>query len=324
MSQLDLANPKQVAAQRESREIGAVLNSAIPALKLALPKAMDPERMARIALTTIRRNEDLLKCDAMSLAGAVLESASLGLEIDSRGLAYLVPFKRKITLIVGYKGLMQLAYRSGKISNIYADVVYKKEVEAGNVSISLGADRSLRHDYDILTSGPLREEDKDNNPIVLSYAVAVFKNGARHFEFVTDSELKKRRNASPSGGGGFLWNKWIEEGWKKTAIRKLCKYMDLSPEVQRAVALDEQAESAEGRQSFDFAGSIDVDFTCKEADLDADTEPPATEPDTPQADEPTPEPKEIDCPVSGEMVDAAKDCASCHKKQTNECPYWAS
>lgn len=261
-------------AQRgEEQSIATMLNQSIPAFKLALPKSMDPERMARIALTTIRRNRDLVNCNAQSLVGAVLESASLGLEIDSRGLAYLVPYKREATLIVGYKGLMQLAYRSGKITNIYADVVFRKEVEAGKVGITLGAERSLRHDFDILASAPMREVAADNPP-VLAYAVAVFRDGAKHFEFVTEAEVKKRKAASAASGGGFLWSKWLEEAWKKTAIRKLCKYMDLSPEVQRAVVLDEQAESETKRQNFDFAGSIDVDFSTNgvaEDDIDYDT-----------------------------------------------------
>lgn len=269
-------------AQNVGGDIATILNKSIPAFKMALPKSMDPERMAQIALTTIRRSDALSRCNPMSLAGAVLESASLGLEIDSRGLAYLVPYKGSITLIVGYKGLMQLAYRSGKLNNIYADVVYRKEVEAGRVAVTLGAERSLRHDFDILASGPLRTE-ADDNPIVLSYAVAVFKDGSKHFEFITDSELQKRKKVSASGGKGFLWNKndkgisWIEEGWKKTAIRKLCKYMDLSPEMQRAVVLDEQADHEGGkRQNFEFAGSIDVDFSTNgvaEDDVDYDTVP---------------------------------------------------
>lgn len=261
--------------QRGQQDIAGVLSKSIPAFKMALPKSMDPDRMARIALTTIRRSDQLMRCNPMSLAGAVLESASLGLEIDSRGLAYLVPYKGEVTLIVGYKGLMQLAYRSGKITNIYADVVFKKEVEAGNVSITLGTERSLRHDFDILTSGPMRETTPDNPP-VLAYAVAVFRDGAKHFEFVTEAEVKKRKATSAASEKGFLWNKWLEEAWKKTAIRKLCKYMDLSPEVQRAVALDEQSESDNKRQTFDFAGSIDVDFSTNgvaEGAVDYDTAP---------------------------------------------------
>lgn len=252
-----------IARQDRPLTVAAALKQSIPALAMALPKHMDPERMARIALTTIRRKSDLQRCDVNSLAGAVLEAASLGLEIDSRGLAYLVPYKQEATLIVGYKGLMQLAYRSGKISNIYADVVFQKEVEADHVEITLGAERGIRHDFDILKSAVLRQEGADN-PVVLAYAVAVFKEGHRHFEFVQGPEVEKRRWTNKAAEKGFLWNKWLEEAWKKTAIRKLCKYLDLSPEMQRAVVLDEQAESGEGHQVFDVADSINVDFSSPE------------------------------------------------------------
>ena len=160
---------------------------------------------------------------------------------------------------------MQLAYRSGKLNNIYADVVYKKEVEAGNVAIELGADRSLRHTFDILSSAPMRNES-DENPIVLAYAVAVFKDNSKHFEFVTEYEVQKRKSASSAAAKGFLWTKWIDEAWKKTAIRKLCKYMDLSPEIQKAVVLDEQADAEGGKQRYDFAATIDVDFAANTGD----------------------------------------------------------
>jgi recombination protein RecT len=240
----------------QSQTIGQVLNKAKGALALALPKHMDVDRMARIALTTIRRNADLLKCDANSLAAAILEAASLGLEIDSRGLAYLVPYGGEATLIPGYKGLMQLAYRSGKIANIYADVVFKREVEAGNVSITLGDTRTIRHDFDILKSAELRAESPQNPPVA-AYAVAVFHDGHRHFEFVDAAEVEKRKGASKAAAKGFLWNKWIEEAWKKTAIRKLCKYLDASPELHRAVSLDEQADAGI-KQTFD---ALDVEFT---------------------------------------------------------------
>lgn len=251
----------------QSNTIAAMLAKSKKALTMALPKHMDADRMARLALTTIRRSKDLLLCSPESLGGAVLESASLGLEIDSRGLAYLVPYKSEATLIIGYKGLMQLAYRSGKIANIYADVVFKKEVEDQKVEITLGDARSIRHDFDIIKSAQLRTESKENPP-VLAYAVAVFHDGHRHFEFVTEPEVMKRKAVSKAAEKGFLWNRWIEEAWKKTAIRKLCKYMDLSPEMQRAVTLDEQADGqADGdtKQNFDMADAMDVDFTVQEA-----------------------------------------------------------
>ncbi|MFZ5426658.1 MAG: recombinase RecT [Thermodesulfobacteriota bacterium] len=309
----------QVATQ-QGMSVAQVLSKSIPALKMALPKSMDPDRMARIALTTIRRNSALMRCDANSLAGAVLEAASLGLEIDSRGLAYLVPYGQEATLIPGYKGLMQLAYRSGKIANIYADVVFQKEVEAGKVEITLGDSRSIRHDFDIIQSATLREERKDNPP-VLAYAVAVFHDGHRHFEFVTAPEVAKRKAASKAAERGFLWTKWVEEAWKKTAIRKLCKYLDLSPEMQRAIVLDEQADT-EAKQTFDMAGSIDVDFTVDNStdDLAAKVQAAA------QAAQPQPPASaSVHCPLEsereGEPVTVYE--ATCEKcDQRGSCKSW--
>jgi recombination protein RecT len=295
----------------QSKTIASVLAKSKNALGLALPKHMDADRMARLALTTIRRNKDLLLCSPESLGGAVLEAASLGLEIDSRGLAYLVPYKGEATLIPGYKGLMQLAYRSGKVANIYADVVFQKEVEAGKVQITLGDERSIRHDFDILKSADLRLESRDNPP-VLAYAVAVFHDEHRHFEFVTAPEVAKRKAVSKAAEKGFLWNKWVEEAWKKTAIRKLCKYMDLSPEMQRAVVLDEQAD-AESRQTFDMADSMDVDFTvqAQEEDPDASIKAAAEAARAKGSEDAPPSEPTVTCPETGHII-ASSECEGCY------------
>ena len=238
--------------------VASMLNQMMPAIKRAMmggsekERQQKAERFARVALTSIRNNPQLARCAPESLMGALMTSASLNLEIDARGLAYLVPYKGEIQLQVGYKGLKELVYRSGRVKAIYAEVVYVKEVEANMVEIGIGLNRHLRHDVN-----PLKLELR-TGPLALAYAVAIMSDGEKHFEFVTPDEVSKRRNAAQSKNSP-AWSGWEEEMWKKTAIKKLCKALPISIDAERAVALDDAAEAGE-RQVFDVDDAIDIDL----------------------------------------------------------------
>jgi recombination protein RecT len=238
--------------------VASMLNQMMPAIKRAMmggsekERQQKAERFARVALTSIRNNPQLARCAPESLMGALMTSASLNLEIDARGLAYLVPYKGEIQLQVGYKGLKELVYRSGRVKAIYAEVVYVKEVEANMVEVGIGLDRHLRHDVN-----PLKLELR-TGALALAYAVSIMADGEKHFEFVTPDEVSKRRNAAQSKNSP-AWNGWEEEMWKKTAIKKLCKALPISIDAERAVTLDDAAEAGE-RQVFDMDDAIDIDL----------------------------------------------------------------
>ena len=257
--------------------IAALIAQQTPAIMLAMSGATpeqrqkNAERFTRVALTTIRNNPDLLKANPPSLLGALMTSASLNLEIDPRGLAYLVPYKGQVQLQIGYKGLKELAYRTGKVKSIYDEVVYRREVEAGNVTITVGLERDLAHRVDLLKP-ELREESKEN-PIILAYAVAVLADGSRHFEYVNGSEVAKRKKASQAAGSSYSpWNTWEAEMWKKTAVKKLARALPQATEYavfHKAVALDEQADAG-SKQDLDLPEGMEFDVIPGSAeDLDA-------------------------------------------------------
>ena len=116
-----------------AQTIAAYLKKMGPEIEKALPKHMDADRMARIALTTIRTNPQLLECTVPSLMGAVMQAAQLGLEPGLIGHCYFVPFwnnkkkQREVQFIIGYKGMIDLARRSGHIESIYAHCVYEND-----------------------------------------------------------------------------------------------------------------------------------------------------------------------------------------------------
>ena len=210
--------------------VTSLLASNMKAISSCLPKHMTPERMCRIAVQTISKSPQLQKCTPQSLVAAIVEASSLGLEIDVRGQAYLVPYGRDVTLIPGYKGLMDLAYRSGRVANIYAETVCENDT----FNFEMGLEPKLEHKPNLEERGQLRAV----------YAVARLKDADPVFVVLGKSEIEKIKRASKASNNG-PWKSWEEEMWKKTAIRRLCKYLPLSPEMQRAIAIDEAADAGQ-------------------------------------------------------------------------------
>lgn len=214
-------------------------------LAAALPKHMTPERMGRIALTEIRKNPMLGKCDPMSLFAAVVQSAQLGLEVGSGlGHAYLVPFNDRknnrvdVQFIPGYRGFLELAWRSGKVKSIHADVVY----EADEFDFAMGLDTRLTHVPNLFA--------EDRGPMIAAYCVLHTTDGGHIFKVVGQGDINKAKANSKAADSKYSpWQTDPESMWMKTAVRRLFKFMPVSVEIQKAVTLDEATESANIRQS---------------------------------------------------------------------------
>lgn len=226
------ANKTEAAAPPSpAQTIAAYLKKMGPEIEKALPKHMDADRMARIALTTIRTNPKLLECSVPSLLGAVMQAAQLGLEPGLIGHCYLVPFKNgktgqsEVQFIIGYKGMIDLARRSGQIENIYAHAVYSND----EFDYELGLEPKLKHK-------PYMNGDRGE--FIGVYAVAHFKGGGYQFEFMPKEEIEKRRKRSKAANNG-PWVTDYEEMAKKTVIRHMWKYLPISIEIQQQAAQDE-------------------------------------------------------------------------------------
>lgn len=206
-------------------------------MALAMPKHLDAERLARIALTEIRRVPALAKCDQRSFAGALMQCAQLGLEPGSAlGHAYLIPFdnrKRNITevqFIIGYRGMIDLARRSQQIISIESRAVY----ETDTFEVQFGLNSDLKHVPDWTAA--------DRGQLKFVYAVAKLKGGGTQFEVMSRADIERVRAQSKAGSNG-PWVSHFEEMAKKTVIRRLFKYLPVSIEMNLAVGLDEQAEA---------------------------------------------------------------------------------
>lgn len=246
-SQGDL-DKTQVKAQTKAGSLAALLAS--PKMKqqfaAALPKHMTPERMARIVTTEIRKTPALVSCDQGSFLGAVIQCAQLGLEPgNSLGHAYILPYGKQAQLIIGYRGMIDLARRSGQIVSLSARAVHEHD----EFNYQLGLHEDLSHK-------PC--EDENAGPVTHVYSVARLRDGGIQFEVMSRAQVEAVRAQSKAGKSGPWVSHW-EEMAKKTVIRRLFKYLPVSVEIQRAVMLDEKAEAGVDQEhDYVFDGDFEV------------------------------------------------------------------
>ena len=202
-----------------------------------LPKHLTPDRFVRIAIMAITRTPKLAECDQASFFGALMTLSQLGLEPDGRR-AHLIPFRNtkrncmECQLIVDWKGLAELAMRSGMVSYLHADIVSDGDL----FEYDMG--RVVKHVPWFLR----RDESKPQDPgdVIAAYAFAEFKDGTRKAEVLSIREVEGIRARSKSADSGPWVTDWSEMA-KKTAFRRLSKWLPLSPEFRDAVDKDDEA-----------------------------------------------------------------------------------
>jgi len=213
----------------------------------ALPKHLTPDRLARIALTEFRKTPKLInECDPMSFIGAIMISAQLGLEPGGAlGHLYLVPYGKTVNAIIGYRGMIDLARRSGQIISLTAHEVMSND----DFSYEYGLDESLKHKPTLGERGKLTHV----------YAVAKLVGGGHQFEVMSLEDIYGVQKQSKAGNSG-PWKSHFTEMAKKTVIRKLFKYLPVSIEIQKAVTFDEAADVGTQTDHVDLPDFIDVDL----------------------------------------------------------------
>lgn len=238
-NQLKQAAGGQVANTRQPNDIASLMSS--PKVKaqmaLAMPKHMTADRMMRIALTEVRKVPALGKCNVESFMGSIMQCAQLGLEPGSAlGHAYLLPFgngkasdgKANCQLIIGYRGMIDLARRSGQIVSLTARTVH--------------ANDEFRYEFGLEETMTHKPAEGERGPMTHVYAVAKLKGGGVQFDVMSRADVDAVKKQSKAGTNG-PWVSHYDEMAKKTVIRRLFKYLPVSIEMQTAVSLDERAEA---------------------------------------------------------------------------------
>lgn len=256
-------NRQQIAVMKPKDKVAYYLNEKKTEIAKMLPKHLNAERLLKVAQVAATTTPALLECEIASLVGAIGQCAQMGLEPNTiLGHAYLVPFntKRKdlngnekwvksVQVIIGYKGLIDLARRSGQIVSISAHEVCQND----KFELVYGLDEKLNHEPSF---------DERGN-IIGFYAVAKLKDGGHCFEFMSVKQVIDIMNSTQSKGKYGPWKDNFSEMGRKTAIRRLAKYLPLSIEFQTAVALDGMAEVGKDQQldnAFDGEYNIVSDF----------------------------------------------------------------
>ena len=123
-----MADIKQALTKKQEGGMGGLIKSMEGQIRLALPEHLSNERFQRQALTVFNSNPQIQKCDPKSFLAAMMTAAQLGLELTpTLGQAYLIPYGGQVQFQLGYRGLMELAYRSGRVKKIEAREVYEND-----------------------------------------------------------------------------------------------------------------------------------------------------------------------------------------------------
>ncbi|MEY8748583.1 recombination protein RecT [Bacillales bacterium AN1005] len=225
------AGANNAPAVNPSQTIAAYLKKMESQIAEAMPKHMNIERLSRIALTTIRTNPKLLECSIPSLMAAVMQSAQLGLEPGLIGHCYIIPYGKEATFIIGYKGMIDLARRSGNIQSIAAHEVYENDF----IELTYGLEENLKHVPWFLRKD---EKPKESGQVIGAYMVAKFNDGGHFIHYMPISEIEAHRARSKAGNNG-PWKTDYTEMCKKTVVRSGWKWLPISVEIASAVTHDE-------------------------------------------------------------------------------------
>lgn len=239
----------------------AHINQMQGAIKRALPSVMTPERFTRIAVSALSTTPKLAECHPMTFIGAMMTAAQLGLEPNTPlGQAYLIPFWNSKTKRLecqfqpGYKGLIDLAYRSGRVVSIQSHVVYENDV----FDYAFGLDPELRHVPAV----------KDRGAPVAVYAVFRMVDGGFGFDVMSwDDVMAHARRYSKAFSSG-PWQTNPEEMAKKTVLKRALKYAPLSSEFVKGVLADGSVKDQIDADMSDIPSLI-VDEDPEVADSDA-------------------------------------------------------
>jgi len=268
-----------------------------PEITSMLPSHVNVERFLKSALLAVARDPQLQTCTPLSLFTAVINAAELGLDFTpTRGHAYLIKYGASAVMMPGYRGMIDLAKRTGDVARIEAHLVYEKD----KFELQYGTDSRLIH-VPLLTG--------ERGRLVGVYGVAFFKDGGKQFEFMTTQQVDAIRTRSKAARSG-PWVTDYEEMARKTVVRRLFKYLPSSSDLldkaleadNRAIGLPEiEIDPMEdGEKTSRLAERLSAQDTADATYQDVPTQPETT-PAQETRDEPEPAPA-TGKPVSADPV----------------------
>lgn len=218
-------------------------------IQKALPNVITPERFTRIVLSALSTNPKLAETTPQSFLGAMMTAAQLGMEPNTPlGQAYLIPFYNGKTKCLecqfqlGYKGLIDLAYRSGEVSVIQAQVVYEND----DFKYSFGLEPALKH-------VPARSGRGDPTHV---YAIFRTKDGGYGFEVMSIDDIRAHAQKYSKAYNSGPWQTNFEEMAKKTVLKRVLKYAPLKSDFVRGIAQDETIKTEISDDMYSVPGVV--------------------------------------------------------------------
>lgn len=270
MGELEKLPPKQ--------RVAAFLEDNRAQIAAALPRHVNADRMLVVAQTAVTQTPALLECYTPSLFGSLIKCTQLGLEPNNAlGQLYLVPFNNKrerrkdVQVIIGYRGMIDLARRSGAIKSIWADVVRQGDV----FEYERGMNDKLRH----------IESENERGDITHFYSYAHLKDGGFVFDVKNIVWMNTHMLTTQSRGAYGPWKDHYEQMGRKTMIRRLFNYLPVSIEMAEAQAIDATGETKTQNMGLVLDGEYSVldevheDTTSTEADAGGAPDPAGAAPD---------------------------------------------
>lgn len=247
-----MAVGSQIIPQGKNKTIKDYIKIYEGEIARALPKVMTPERFTRIATSAVSNNPSLAKCAPTSFISAMMNAAQLGLEPNTPlGQAYLIPYGKQCQFQIGYKGMVDMAYRNPEFQNVSAHVVYEND----EFDYEYGLNPDLKH----------KPAKTNRGKPTHYYATFHLKNGGFGFEVMSyDDAMQHGKKFSKTYNNG-PWQTDFDSMALKTVLKKALKYAPLSSDFALAIETD---ESVKNEISADMKRvpneTLEADFTEKE------------------------------------------------------------
>ncbi len=213
--------------------ISESMQKAAPKIMPVLPPGVSFDRLMRTAQMAISQNAALIQCTKESLLVAFMEAARLGLEIGGPVAGcYLVPYKKKATLVLSYRGLLDLAYRSGAITKGQARPVFENDF----FEYELGLEETLKH---------IPAADPDNRgELTYAYCILSLPTGERIFEVMSKFDIERvRLKAHGSSKPDSPWVVWYDRMALKTVVKyTVSRWVRTDPTISAALDIDTRQE----------------------------------------------------------------------------------
>ena len=242
-------------ANNEKKTMQSYIKAMEGEIAKALPSVITPERFTRMVLSAISTNPKLGSCTPASFLGAMMSAAQLGLEPNTPlGQAYILPYQNKGVLEaqfqLGYKGLIDLAYRSGEVEVVQAHIVYAND----KFECEYGLEPKLTH----------IPADKDRGEAVKVYAMFKTKSGGYGFEVMSmeDVRIHAEKYSKAYSTSFSPWKTNFEEMAKKTVLKKCLKYAPLKSDFVKGIVQDGAVKSGLSEDMYEVPNDVvEAEFT---------------------------------------------------------------